>query len=139
MLPHHYQELPQNHREQIIWTYLPHIKSQHNGDFSQIFTLNIGERMKAYEKIVLLGHDLRGAVELASLNLREGTPRRNARFPHKDMKKVISYIEGNPGVRAEDLIDCVPPRIFSRLMLFTKFSGNSQESLLRFFRNLTKE
>lgn len=139
MLPHHYEELPQHHREQIIWTYLPHIQSQHNGDFSHIFTLNIRERMKAYEKMIFLGYDLKSAIELANLNLHEGTPRRNARFSHKDIKKVISYIEENPGVRAEDLIDCIPPRLFSRLMLFTKFSGNNQGSLLRFFRNLTKK
>lgn len=158
MLPHHYQALPQNHREQIIWTYVPHIRSQHNGDFSQIFTLNLKDRMKAYEKMVVLGHDLMSAINNGSAGrAKPASPivpipgsqspvsspptysMKKSRAPSKDMQRVISVVEENAGVKAEDLVDSVPPRVFSRLMLYTKFSGNNQASLLAFFRNLSKE
>lgn len=157
MLPHHFQALPQNHREQIIWTYVPHIRSQHNGDFSQIFTLNLKDRMRAYEKMVVLGHDLvsainnggssgRAARQAASSFQQTSIPQpvsspapRKTRAISKDMQRVISFVEENAGVKAEDLVDSVPPRVFSRLMLYTKFSGNNQASLLAFFKNLSKE
>ncbi|MDD2655082.1 MAG: hypothetical protein PHQ80_00240 [Candidatus ainarchaeum sp.] len=157
MLPHHYQALPQNHREQIIWTYVPHIRSQHNGDFSQIFTLNLRDRMRAYEKMVVLGHDLISAINNGGSSGRAkpagiqfplsgipspstpSYPMKKSRAPSKDMQKVISFVEENAGVKAEDLVDFVPPRVFSRLMLYTKFAGNSQASLLAFFKNLSKE
>jgi len=152
MLPHHYQALPQNHKEQIIWTYVPHIREQHNGNFSQIFTLNLKDRMKAYEKMVVLGHDLMSAIGNGNAarasrpaSIQQPTSpslsssAKKARAPSKDMQKVISFVEENAGVKAEDLVDFVPPRVFSRLMLYTKFSGNNQASLLAFFKNLSKE
>jgi hypothetical protein len=162
MLPHHYQEIPQHHKDQIIWTYIPHIRSQHNGNFSQIFTLNLKDRMRAYEKMVVLGHDLMSAigngnaakpsrqapfVQMQSPSTRPAIQQapapvaapKKARAISKDMQKVISFVEENAGVKAEDLVDFVPPRVFSRLMLYTKFSGNNQASLLAFFKNLSKE
>ena len=137
MLPHHYQELPKHHQEQIIWTYIPHMKESRD-DFQDVFSLPVEERMKVYERMVL-GHSVDTARELARLKLRDKNPRKSSHFPHKDIKRILGFIEQNPEICAEDLVGCLSPRVFSRLMLYTKFSGNNQAALRKFFEGLLKE
>lgn len=137
MLPEHYHALPDHHKSQIIWTYVPHMR-ENTPDFHEVLALPHEERLKAYEKMVL-GHSVGVAKDLARLRLRDSSPRKASHYPQKDLARIIDFVDSNEGIKAEDLVGCVSPRVFSRLMLYIKFSGNNQASILKFFEGLMKE
>lgn len=137
MLPEHYEELPQHHRVQVIWTYVPWIRES-RPDFSEIFTLPQEERLRMYERIVL-GHSVDIAGEVVRAEMKS---RKTGRVPlsaRRDFSRILSLIESNPGIKAEDLVGYLQPKVLSRLMLYIKFSGNNQASLKKFFEGLLKE
>ncbi|MEW5996868.1 MAG: hypothetical protein AB1657_04725 [Candidatus Micrarchaeota archaeon] len=137
MLPHHYEELPRHHKDQVVWSYVPWIRESRT-DFYEILALPQEERLRIYERIVL-GHSVNIAGEVARVELKSPKTGRVTRSTERDVRKVISYIEENPDIKAEQLVGYVQPKVFSRLMLYIKFSGNNQASLRKFFEGLLKE
>ena len=137
MLPEHYHVLSDNHKNQIIWTYVPHMRETVE-DFHEILALSPEERLKAYEKMVL-GHSREFATTLAKIKLRDSNPRKTSHYPQKDLARIIDFVDGNEAIKAEDLVGAVSPRVFSRLMLYIKFSGNNQASIRKFFEGLMRE
>ena|GEM_PF-1023800 len=127
----HYDQLPGTHREQLIYTHLPHLRKKFNGTVESIRDLPRSQRLSIYEKM-MLGEPVDVMEERALLESRVEVKKKIALSKEKELKVVISRVRKNQKVRAEDLLGELSPKTFTRLMLYVKYAGDNQKSILRF-------
>lgn len=133
----HYYELHSRHREQTVYTYIPHIRGKFNGEREDFDALPRDERFQLYEMLML------GKVgclwdEIARIKTRKKYAKKAKRSKSRKINELLEILEGNPGIKAEDLMGFLPKKVFSRLMLYVKYAGNNRETIRRFFENMEK-
>jgi hypothetical protein len=127
----HYNKLPGTHKEQLVFTHLPHLRKKFNGTVESIQSLPREQRFNIYEKM-MLGEPVDVMEERALLESRVEVKRKIALSKEKELKTVLSLVKKNSKIRAEDLLGELSPKTFTRLMLYVKYAGDNQKSILRF-------
>ena len=133
----HYEELHPKHKEQTVFTYIPHIRKSFNGEKEDFDNLPREQRFSLYEAI-MLGRVRNLWEEIERLNARRKYEKKVKRSSSKKINEILELIDGNPKIRAEDLIHVLPKRVFSKLMLYVKYAGNNPATIRRFFENMEK-
>ena len=133
----HYEELHQKHKDQTIFTYIPIIRGNFNGEREDFDRLPHEQRFQLYE-MVMLGKVQNLWDEIDRLNNKRKVEKKLKRSKSKKINEIMDMLDANPSLRAEDLIHVLPKRLFSKLMLYVKYAGNNQDSIRRFFENMEK-
>jgi hypothetical protein len=133
----HYEELHPKHKEQTVFTYIPFIRSGFNGEQEDFDRLPQEQRFQLYE-MLMLGRVTSLWEELDSLKTRKKVEKKIKRSSSKKLNEILDMLDANPNLRAEDLIHVLPKKVFSKLMLYVKYAGNTQDSIRRFFENMEK-
>jgi hypothetical protein len=136
-LHEHYEELHPKHKEQTVFTYIPVIRRGFNGEQEDFDRLPQEQRFQLYE-LVMLGKVTSLWDELEKINARRRVEKKIKRSSSKKLNEILELLDANPALRAEDLIHVLPKRVFSKLMLYVKYAGNTQDSIRRFFENMEK-
>jgi hypothetical protein len=133
----HYYELHSKHRENLIYTYIPHLRMKFNGEKEDFDSLPRDERFQLYE-MLMLGKSRCLWDEIAKIKTRKKHAQKAKRSKSRKINELLEILEGNPGMKAEDLMNVLPKKVFSRLMLYVKYAGNNKETIRRFFENMEK-
>ncbi|MBN2121777.1 hypothetical protein JW721_01835 [Candidatus Micrarchaeota archaeon] len=133
----HYYELEAKHREQTVYTYIPHLRRKFNGEKEDFDALPQEERFQLYE-LFMLGKATCLWDEIEKVKTRRKYTNRVKRSNSKKINEIMEVLEGNPKVKAEDLMNFLPKKVFSRLMLYVKYAGNNRDTIRRFFENMEK-
>lgn len=135
----HYEELHPKHKEQTVFTYIPVIRGNFNGEQEDFDKLSQEQRFQLYE-LIMLGkvRSINLWDEIEKIKTRRKVEKKIKRSSSKKLNELLDLLEANPNLRAEDLIHFLPKRVFSKLMLYVKYAGNTQESIRRFFENMEK-
>lgn len=132
-----YEELHPKHKEQSVFTYIPFIRSNFNGEKEDFDRLSQEQRFQLYEK-AMLGHVSNMWEEIEKIKSRKKAHNKIKRSSSKKISEVMEMVESNPNLRAEDLVHILPKKVFSKLMLYVKYAGNNRDSIRRFFENMEK-
>jgi hypothetical protein len=133
----HYEELHPKHKEQTVFTYIPYIRKGFNGEQEDFDRLPQDQRFQLYE-LIMLGRVTSLWDELEKLKTLRKVEKKIKRSSSKKLNEILDMLDANPKMRAEDLIHVLPKKVFSRLMLYVKYAGNTQDSIRRFFENMEK-
>jgi hypothetical protein len=133
----HYEELHPKHKEQTVFTYIPSIRKGFNGEQEDFDRLPQDQRFQLYE-MIMLGRVTSLWDELDKLKTLRKVEKKIKRSSSKKLNEILDMLDANPKMRAEDLIHVLPKKVFSRLMLYVKYAGNTQDSIRRFFENMEK-
>ncbi len=133
----HYDCLPQRHKDQSVFTYIPIIRGKFNGEREDFDRLPQEQRFQLYE-LLMLGRVHNLWDEIQQLKTRRKVEKKLKRSSSKKLNEILDMLENDPSLRAEDLIHVLPKRLFSKLMLYVKYAGNTQVSIRKFFENMEK-
>jgi len=133
----HYEELHPKHKEQTVFTYIPSIRKGFNGEQEDFDRLPQDQRFQLYE-MIMLGRVTSLWDELDKLKTLRKVEKKIKRSSSKKLNEILDMLDANPNMRAEDLIHVLPKKLFSKLMLYVKYAGNTQDSIRRFFVNMEK-
>lgn len=133
----HYEELHPKHKEQTVFTYIPIIRRGFNGEQEDFDRLPQDQRFQLYE-LIMLGRVTSLWDELEKLKTLRKVEKKIKRSSSKKLNEILDMLDANPNMRAEDLIHVLPKKLFSKLMLYVKYAGNTQDSIRRFFVNMEK-
>ncbi len=133
----HYEELHQKHKDQTVFTYIPIIRGNFNGEKEDFDRLPQEQRFQLYE-MVMLGKVRNLWDEIDRIKTRKKVEKKLKRSSSKKLNEILDMLDADPTLRAEDLIHVLPKRLFSKLMLYVKYAGNNQDSIRRFFVNMEK-
>ena len=133
----HYEELHQRHKDQSVFTYIPSIRGKFNGEKSDFDSLPQEQRFQLYE-MIMLGKVRNLWEEIDQLKNRRKVEKKLKRSSSKKLNEILDMLDADPTLRAEDLIHVLPKRLFSKLMLYVKYAGNTQDSIRRFFENMER-
>lgn len=133
----HYYELHSKHREQTVFTYIPHLRMKFNGEREDFDALPRDERFQLYE-MLMLGKAKCLWDEIERIKTRKKYAKKAKRSRSRKINEIMELLEGNPGIKAEDLMNFLPKKVFSKLMLYVKYAGNNRDTIRRFFENMEK-